>query len=389
MSRNVLVLGAGPGGMTAATQLRQLLPAGDRVTLIDRSRWQRSGVAHLLVMRGLTEPEAVSIDLSRLDRQGIEFVQAEIHRVDTEQRRVETSSGVRDYDAIVIALGVELRPDRIPGLGPAIESGHAGEYYSFDGAVRLRDRLAGFSGGRVAVVISSLPYKCPPAPYEAALLIDDLLRSRGLREKSEISLYTPEPSPIVPGGPTVGDAIRDILNDHDVTLHTSATLVSVDQATATFSNDARVTSDLLVVIPPHAVPAVLVDSGLVEKGWLPADRHTLRTGFDRVWAVGDVTSVPMANGAPLPKAGIFATAEGEAAARDIARTLGGPAPEPHFTGVGRCWFAISEGLAGSVGGDFFAPAGPRLDLQSPTAGSFQALHAEVQASAQGADGGRG
>lgn len=380
MSRTVVVLGAGPGGMTAATQLRQLLPEGDRVVLIDRGDAQRLGVAHLLVLRGWQTADAVTIRPSALTQQGIEFVQAEISRVDPEQRRVETSTGTFDYDALVVALGADLRPDLVPGLAEALAEGGAEEFYSLAGAERLRDRLATFTGGRIALVISRMPYKCPPAPYEAALMIADLMRERGIRDQTAIGLFTPEPSPIGPGGPTVGDAIRGILREHDIELTTDAALASVNHPAAQveFASGERVPYDLLIVVPPHAAPRVLVDSGLVQNGWLAADRHTLRTAFDRVWAIGDASAVPMGNGMPLPKAGIFASGGAEAAARDIARTLGVDAPEPAFAGEGRCWFIVADGQAGSIGGHFLAPDGPQIALATPTPDGFREMQSEVR-----------
>src|SRR5690606_201952 len=123
-----------------------------------------------------------------------------------------------DYDALVVALGAELRPDLIPGLSEALEAGTAEEFYSLQGAVRLSARLKGFQGSRICLVISRLPYKCPPAPYEAALLIADLLRERGVAAATRIDIFTPEPSPIAAGGPEMGTAIRATLEERGITL---------------------------------------------------------------------------------------------------------------------------------------------------------------------------
>lgn len=380
MARTVVVLGAGPGGMAAATQLRQLLPDGDRVVLIDRNDEQRLGVAHLLVMCGWETPDAVTIRPSALAKQGIEFLQADVTAIDTTARHVETSVRPESYDALVVALGAELRPDLIPGLADALKTGAAEEFYSFAGAERLRERLRTFDDGRIALVISRLPYKCPPAPYEAALMIDDLLRERGARDKSEIAVFTPEPSPIGPGGPAMGEAIRNILSERDIDLHTSAELASVDagKSEVSFASGQTTPYDLLIAVPPHAAPAVLSKSGLIEQGWLAADRHTLRTSIEHVWALGDASAVPMENGMPLPKAAVFATAAAEAAARDIARTLGETAPEPAFAGIGRCWFIVGKGEAGFVEGHFLAPGGPQIQLHPAQPEHFDAMQTEVR-----------
>lgn len=379
-ARTVLVLGAGPGGSAAAQHLRRYLPDGDRVVVVDRTDRQTLGISHLLVMRGWLEPDAASISVRDALPQGVEFVQAEVQGIDTSARRVRTSAGEIAYDALLVALGADLRPDLIPGLEEAIDANAAEEFYSLSGAWRLNRRLESFSGGRVCIIVSRLPYKCPPAPYEAALLIADRLRERGVTSGVQIDLFTPEPSPIAAGGPEMGQTIRSMLQEQGITVHTGEELSAVDheQRSATFASGRTESWDLLVVVPPHAAPSVLTESGLIESGWLVADRDTLRTEIDGIWAIGDSSAVHTANGMPLPKAAVFATAEAEAAARDIARTLGATAPEPAFEGIGRCWFIVADGMAGYIEGRFLDPPGPKLQLHPASADNFAAMQAELQ-----------
>lgn len=380
-ARTVLVLGAGPGGTAAAQHLRRYLPESDRVVVVDRTDRQTLGISHLLVMRGWLEADAASISVRDALPHGVEFVQAEVQRIDPDARRVHTSAGEIASDALLVALGADLRPDLIPGLKEALDANAAEEFYSLPGASRLHRRLERFAGGRICIIISRLPYKCPPAPYEAALLIADRLRERGTENRVQIDLFTPEPSPIAAGGPEMGQAIRSILQERDITVHTGEELSAVDheRRTATFASGRTESWDLLVAIPPHAAPQVLVDSGLIERGWLVADPRTLRAEIDGIWAIGDSSAVPMANGMPLPKAAVFATAEAEAAARDIARALGATAPEPAFEGIGRCWFIVADGMAGYVEGRFLDPPGPKLQLHPPSAENFAAMQAELHA----------
>ncbi|MBX5445606.1 FAD/NAD(P)-binding oxidoreductase [Sphaerobacter sp.] len=380
-ARTVVVLGAGPGGSAAAHHLRRYLPDSSRVVVVDRTDRLTLGISHLLIMRGWLDADAASVSVRGSLPEGVEFVQAEVQGIDPGARRVRTSTGEIAYDALLVALGADLRADLVPGLKKALDANAVEEFYSLPGASRLRRRLESFSGGRVCVVISRLPYKCPPAPYEAALLIADRLRERGVETGVQIDLFTPEPSPIAAGGPEMGQAIRSTLQERGITLHTGEELSAVDheQRSATFASGREESWDLLVAVPPHAAPRVLVESGLIERGWLIADRHTLRTAFEGIWAIGDASAVPMANGMPLPKAAVFATAEAEAAARDIARTLGATAPEPAFEGVGRCWFIVADGMAGYIEGRFLDPPGPKLQLHPASADNFAAMQAELRA----------
>ncbi len=377
MPKSVLILGAGPGGLHAAERLRSMLAEDDRVVIVDRRDEQYLGVSFLNVMRGWRTPAEITIQPSVLRERNVYFIKATVEGIDLERKRVKIDNGGADlgYDALVVALGAELSPQSVPGLAEAIASESGGEYYTRDGAARLHDLLEQFHEGRVAIVVSRLPYKCPPAPYEGALLVDDLLRGRGMRDTSTIDVYTPEPAPIAPGGPAVSEAVRQLLTARDITLHTSAALVSVDpeSRSLSFSGNVQASYDLLITVPPHVPPAVVRASPLGSNGWIEIDRATMRTSVEHVWAIGDVTLLRLPNGMPMPKAAVFAAGEAEAAARDIARSFGYDAPEPDFDGRGRCWFLTAEGEAGYVDGEFLHEPKPAVTLLSPTKANFAAM----------------
>ena len=382
MSRTVLILGAGPGGLRAAEELRSLLADEDRIVVVDRHDQQSLGVSFLGVMAGWHTAAEITIQPSVLRERGIYFIQSEIESIDTDNHRVSVSGTTAPlgYDALLLALGAEFAPGQVDGLGAALRSEHGGEFYTRDGAQRLHGLLESFSGGKVAILVARLPYKCPPAPFEGALLVDDLLRKRGLRDNSRIDIYTPEPAPIAPGGPPVSNAVRALLEQHDITLHTSVLANAVDAGarTVTFEGGDSASYDLLIAIPPHVPPAVVRTSKLGVTGWIEIDRHTMRTAVDDVWAVGDVSLLRLANGTPLPKAAVFATGEAEAAARDIAASFGYEAPEPSFDGRGRCWFATASDEAGYVEGEFLREPAPLVELHDSTRENFVLLQQDEQ-----------
>ena len=275
MARTVLILGAGPGGLHAAETLRSLLDDEDRIVIVDRKDEQYLGVSFLGVMAGWHTPDQITIHPSVLRERGVYFIQSEIESIDTDNHRVMVSGTTAPlgYDALVVALGAQLAPGQVDGLGAALESDRGGEFYTREGAHRLHRLLEEFAGGKVVVLVSRLPYKCPPAPYEGALLVDDLLRARGLRNSSAIDLFTPEPAPIAPGGPPVSDAVRSLMSQRDITLHTSATVTSIDCEARTIAFDGGEASsyDLLIAIPPHVPPSVVRQSKLGANG-LDRDR---------------------------------------------------------------------------------------------------------------------
>src|SRR5438552_1920593 len=206
----VLVLGAGFGGLELTTKLSGELGAGVEVVLIDQADGFVFGFSKLDVMFGRTVAEAVHHPYRDLVKPGVSFVQTTIRAIDPAARSVETDAGRFDGDVMVVALGADLDPAATPGL---VEAGH--EFYTVEGASALRKVLSNFSGGRVIIGVTSTPFKCPPAPSEAALLMHDYLIARGRRDRSEISLVMPLPVPIPPS-PAASKALMDAFAERDI-----------------------------------------------------------------------------------------------------------------------------------------------------------------------------
>jgi len=361
--RAVVVLGGGVGGVVAANELRQRLNPGDRVTVVEREARHLFQPSLLWLLVGRRRPERISRLLRGLLAPGIEVLAAEVRAIDPAGRRVETSGGPLAFDALVVALGAELAPDALPGFGEA-----AHNIFSVAGAAACARELALFRGGRLVVFVSTLPYKCPAAPYEATLLLDDELRRRGVRSATEIELYTPEPQPMPVAGPVVGEALMALLRARGIRYHPSTPVARVEPASRelVLADGTRVAYDLLAGVPPHRPPGALQGSGLVNgSGWATVDRRTLQTASDGVFAIGDATAVSLANGKPLPKAGVFAHAQALVVARRIAADLGARPAASEFDGYGYCWVETGRGAAAFGVGDFYAEPDPAVTLRRP------------------------
>ena len=358
----VLVLGGGIGGAAAANALRARLGQRHRIVVVDRDAEQVFAPSLLWLMVGQRRPAAISRPLVKLLRPGIEIVRSHVRALDPVTRRVATDAGELTGDAVIIALGAELAPDAVPGYSDA-----AHDFFTLEGAERFASALAGFAGGRVVVAVSALPFKCPAAPYEAAFLIDADLRRRGLRDRSTIELYTPEPAPMPVAGPVLGRAVVDLLAERGIGYFPQHPVEAYDGAARQirFTDGSVADYDLLAAVPPHRPPAVVSGSGLASPtGWIPVDRGTLETSAPDVFAIGDVTAIALANGKLLPKAGVFAHAEAQVAAAQIASRLeGGPADR--FDGQGYCWVELGAGVAGFASGDFYADPDPAVVLRRP------------------------
>ena len=368
MAMRILILGGGVGGQVVANELRRRLSPEHRVTLIDRDMRHAFAPSFLWVMIGDRQPQRVTRDVRELVRPGVEVINAEIRRIDLETRRVEADHESLAYDYLVVALGADLAPDAIPGLASAAHT-----FYTLDGATQLRTALDGVGGGTVAVVVSALPYKCPGAPHEAAMLLADFFRRRGRSDTVDVHLFTPEPQPMPVAGPALGEAVQQMLAQRRIGFHPLHRLTAVNPDTRELLFDAKppVKYDLLVAIPPHRAPVLAREAGLAnDSGWIPVDRHTLATRHEHVYAVGDITAVAIPGrwkpDVPLmlPKAGVFAHAEALVVARRIAAEIRGVAANDTFCGDGFCMLEAGEDVAGIAFGDFFAEPSPRVEVRS-------------------------
>lgn len=362
-SQTVLVLGGGVGGVVAARELRKRLPARHRIVLVDRERDHLFAPSLLWLLVGQRAAEEITRPLDRLARQGIEVKHGEVTAIDPAGRQVTVAGQTIRADHLVIALGAELAPESVPGLP---EAGH--NLYTLPGAERFRDALASLQEGRIVILTAAPAYKCPAAPYEAALLIDQFLRKQGRREDVRVEVYAAEPAPMGVAGPEVSIAVTGMLEARGIPYHPEHQVTAVDGAARqlSFANGARSGYDLLAYVPPHRAPRVVRAGELAgENGWIAVDRNTLATRFPDVYAIGDVVSIPLMLGKPLPKAGVFAHGQAEVVARNIAAVIRGRAGVARYTGRGGCFIEVGGGRAGFGSGDFYAEPRPVVKLRRP------------------------
>jgi len=363
--KTVLILGGGIGGLTAATHLRRLSsPAEPRIVVVERNRSFSACMANLWIMTGeRKDPREGQRELSGLASQGIEVVHGEIQAIDPAAKTVQTTAGTLEGDYIVIALGAETNPQAVPGFAEA-----ALNLYDTQGALQIQRALEEFEGGRIIVLIARTPFSCPAAPYEAAFLIESLLRQRGVRQRTEIALYTPEDQPMLVAGPNVGPALVKMLEERGIELHWEQIPMKIDPASSRILFELEDTTfDLLVGVPPHVVPLPLPESGLVDaSGWVPVDPTTLQTRYPGLFAIGDVTAVRLPIGMFLPKAGVFADEEARAVAAAIAAEITGEGTPGQYTGYGFCYIEVGGGMAAYGSGNFYGTSGPRVALEPPS-----------------------
>jgi sulfide:quinone oxidoreductase len=352
----VLVLGAGFGGLELATVLSQSLGDHVEVTLIDKSDAFVFGYSKLDVMFGRTTLDAVRLPYGRIVKDGVRFVQTTITAIDPLARAVTTEDGVHEADFLVVALGADYDYDATPGLA------QGNEFYSVAGAAQLGGLLPSFSRGHALIGVCGAPFKCPPAPSEAALLLHDHLTARGVRDDCEISFVIPLPSP-VPPSPDTSKALLAAFAERNIAFTPNRRVASLDHArsVAALDDGGEIAYDLFLGVPKHRAPDVVLANGMAEDGYIPVDPRTLTTRFPGVYAVGDVATIG------VPKAGVFAEGAARVAAASLIATLrDGVAPEP-YDGRGSCYIEFGAGRVGRVDVDFLSGEKPTGVYHEPSA----------------------
>jgi sulfide:quinone oxidoreductase len=367
VAKTIVILGGGVGGLVVVNELRRLVDPEHRIVLVEKNLQHAFAPSFLWLMTGDRRAEEISRDVRQLLRRDVELLHGEARGIDLAAHRVETSAGSVAYDFLVVALGAELAPGSIPGLAESAQT-----FYTLDGAANLHTALQNFGGGKIAIVVAGLPFKCPAAPYEGAMLIADLFQRRGLRSKIDLHLFTPEPLPMPVAGPELGDAVRKMVEDRGITFHALQKLREVNPATRTISFEGKESFayDLLIAVPPHRSPLVVREAGLANQGgWVAVDSATLATKDESVYAIGDITAIPLPGrwkpDVPLmlPKAGVFAHAQALVVARGIADRIAGKGAREKFSGEGYCMLEAGEHLAGFASGQFLAEPSPQIKLR--------------------------
>lgn len=358
----VIVLGGGFGGLASAHDLRRGLSADHQVRVIAAEDRFFVGFAKLWDLVGSRPLAEGTARLDALERDGIGFLHATVTGIDPAARRVETDGGEYRGDFLVVALGAAAGFGRAGSLG-----GAAYDLYDPGALPAMRAALGAVESGRIAVSVLGGPYKCPPAPYEAAFLLDELLRRRGMRDDVEVVVTTPLPATLPMAGAEVSGSVAAALSVRGIELRTEHTVAGLDTAARSVSFDGgdALGYDLLLTIPQAVPPPVVADSALAgEGGWVWPDRHTARTAFDGVYALGDCAAVES-----LPKAGVFAEAMGKAAAANIVAELTGTSPAS-YDGTGYCFLEFPGQTASALEGNFFAEPKPDLHMAEPDAETY-------------------
>jgi NADPH-dependent 2,4-dienoyl-CoA reductase/sulfur reductase-like enzyme len=361
----VVVAGASFAGISAALTLRERVP-GAEVVLVEPAPVFVFAPGALAYLFGLAPFEEIARRYGALEARGLRVVRASVTAVERDRRRVVTTAGSLPYDYLLIATGLRLAPEEVPGLGAAPPDLNLHPYESGSSLLELRRRIVAFRGGHVVVSTPVGSYKCPPAPYEYALLWAEHLRRRRL--PGRVTLVESRSRPLAPLAPGLLRAIE--AHKGVLTYEPFTRVLSVDPGARRVETEAgRLAFDFLSLIPPHRVAPFVAEADLGAP-LVDVDALTLRSTKDeRIYAAGDAVDSPYARTAHA------AVTSGRLAAGHIARALGARVEEFRAP-QNVCFPMVARDRALRLGQDWYFERGEGGTMDVKVAGT-----ADNQASA--------
>jgi sulfide:quinone oxidoreductase len=362
MGKQILILGGGFGGLAAANELRKGLGPEHKVVLVDQQPLFLMGLTKLWVLDGRRPVGANPGNRTHLTRKGIDFVEGQVASINVEGKMVQVGKQKLSFDYLIIALGADYSA-ATPGF-----TRYAKNLYTESGCAEIRDVLRSTLSGSITVLVCGLPFKCPPAPYEASFLIDSLLRSRGIREHVSMRIVTPEPHPLPILGPEGGKLITDLLALKNIDYYPKERVREIRSGSLVTESGRDFSQTLLFAVPTHIVPPVVSAAGLIDQsGWIPVDPKTLATHYKDIYAIGDCAGTKNPKGQLIPRAGSLAEEEGKVVAANLIHELAGDATREEFQGKGTCFIETGKDRATPLQANFYAEPTPTWESKPPSA----------------------
>jgi len=367
VGKRILILGGGFGGLAAANKLREGLSSEHTVTLADKQSLFFMGLTKLWILNGRRQVGQNPGNRTLLAKRGINFVEGEVTAIDLANSKVRIGTERFTYDYLIIALGADYSLGSPKGLVR-----YAKNMYTESGCAEIRDQLSSLRGGTLTVLVCGLPFKCPPAPYEASMIIDDVLRKNGVRDKVKMQIVTPEAHPLGILGPEAGKKVTTLLESRGIAYYPSQNVKEIRQKSILTEEGNEIPHDAIFAIPIHVAPSVLKNSGLLdESGWIPVNSATLAIEIPKVYAIGDCAAPKTPKGPMLPRAGGLAEEQGKVVAQNIINEIQGAEKSAAFDGQGVCYMEAGNGIAAPVRANFYAQPGPEWEIGPPSEDGFR------------------
>jgi len=365
VAKHIIILGGGFGGLAAAHALRKGLGAENKVTLVDKQPLFFMGLTKLWVMNGTRAVGDGPGNRILLNQRGINFIEGEVASINSSGKVVQIGKQKLSFDYLIIALGADYSTASTRGF-----SKYARDLYTESGCAEIRDELRSITSGSITILICDLPFKCPPAPYEAAFLVDDLLRNRGVRGRVSVRILTPEPHPLPILGPEAGKRLTDLLSEKEIEYFPSERVNEIRPGIVLTGAGKQFSHALLLAVPKHIVPDVLRKGLADDSGWIPVEPRTLATKHPDMYAIGDCAGTRNPKGQLLPRAGAIAEEQGKVVAANLIHEITGEGSTQEFQGRGVCFMETGGGMAAPLRANFFSEPEPTWEFAPPSREGF-------------------
>jgi sulfide:quinone oxidoreductase len=292
--KRLVILGAGTAGTMAVNKLHPHLGDGWKITMVDQQQTHYYQPGYLFLPFGTYTPDDVVKPTKKFIPQGVELLTAAIDKVDAEANTVLLEDGTElPYDYLIIATGTTPRPEETPGMEEGLgENVH--EFYTFEGATTLGEKLKTWEGGKLVVHVTEMPIKCPVAPLEFTFLADSFFDEKGMRDKVDITYVTPLEGAFTK--PVASKHLGGMLEDRSINLEPDFMIESVDaeEGKIVSFDEREIPFDVLVTVPVNMGADYIARSGLGDDlNYVPVDEHTLLSKkHDNIFVLGDASDIP-------------------------------------------------------------------------------------------------
>ncbi len=334
MTKKIAIVGSGTAGTLTANLLarnftNEIYNGTVSIELFGENNYHLFQPGNLDVAFKGASPKRYLKDEDSLLETGIAFRTDPVDKIDLPNRKIKLSRGAEfAYDYLVIATGSVASPESMEGLAEGALSFHKDGVTS----AQIWQALNDFKGGKIVVAVTAVPHKCPPSPNEAAFLVADFLKKRGIREKTEIKFVTPYPRPYP--AQKIGEVVQRLFDEKKIEMMPffNADYVDPKQKIIYSLEGEKMGYDLLIAVPPHRGAQVILNSGFGDQeGWIPTDKERLTVkGYEDAYAIGDATDIP------ISKSGVVAHLESLLTAKNISNAISGNNEIAYYNGRINC-----------------------------------------------------
>jgi sulfide:quinone oxidoreductase len=341
--KRLVILGAGTAGTMMANHLdHELNPSEWEIVIIDERKEHYYQPGYLFLPFDIYTPEDIIKPIQKFIPKKVQLLNEKIEKINAKENEVWLSKGESlHYDVLIIATGAKIAPGEIQGMQGEEWYRTVFDFYTFEGALALRDKLREWEGGKLVIHITEMPVKCPVAPLEFAFLADSFFRHKKMRDKVKITYVTPLDGAFTK--PKATAALNHLLEEKNIAIESDFAIAEVDNENRKIIDygGREIPFDLLVTVPTNKGDELMERSGLGDElNYVPTNKSTLQSmAFPDIFVLGDASNIPAS------KAGSVAHFQAEVLTKNILSYIKGEPMKEEFDGHANCFVETGNGKA--------------------------------------------